>query len=130
MTDRCSQLRFPTSRHISVHPGYVATELMRGPSQTMNKITLLFERGLRYCFALNPQQGAITSLYAATSPEVDTKKLNGSYLVPYAQVSSKSAYAEDKGGEGGEALVNFVKGFCQEKVGVDIDGLIKQSTTA
>lgn len=50
------------------------------------------------------KQGAQTQLYAATSPEIETKNLRGAYLVPYGQLGRKSKYAQDPDGKLGHAL--------------------------
>jgi len=49
----------------------------------------------RFLF-ITPEQGAITQLYAGTSPEVVEKNLNGKYLIPYARVYEPSTYAKDE----------------------------------
>lgn len=41
------------------------------------------------------RDGAISSLYALTSPEVEDKKLWGAYLVPHAKVKSTTKYGKD-----------------------------------
>ncbi|KAH9811257.1 hypothetical protein DFH28DRAFT_464746 [Melampsora americana] len=55
-------------------------------------------------FISNAKQGAQTQLYAATSPEIESKKLKGAYLVPYGQLGRKSEYAQDPDGKLGRAL--------------------------
>ncbi|KAH9811256.1 hypothetical protein DFH28DRAFT_1085079 [Melampsora americana] len=55
-------------------------------------------------FMSDVNQGALTQLYAATSPEIEIKNLKGAYLVPYGQVGRKSKYAQDLDGKLGEAL--------------------------
>jgi len=84
---------------IAIHPGSVKTELIRGPQETAGKflstilypLTWLFLNGL----AISAKQGAITQLYAATSPEVIKKELNGKYLIPYCKEYEPSEYAKD-----------------------------------
>eukprot|EP01127_Copromyxa_protea_P014226 TRINITY_DN391_c0_g1_i1.p2 TRINITY_DN391_c0_g1~~TRINITY_DN391_c0_g1_i1.p2 ORF type:complete len:338 (-),score=75.22 TRINITY_DN391_c0_g1_i1:22-1035(-) len=60
---------------VSVHPGCIATNLQRhmeGISlNSLNVLSLVFK---------NPTQGAATTIYAATSPEIFTKNLGGSFL--------------------------------------------------
>jgi len=83
---------------LSVHPGSVATELLRGPKQSWGGfLTALMSPllWLTYKFQLTPEQGAITQLYAATSPEVVQKKLNGKYFVPYCKEYEPSNYGKD-----------------------------------
>ncbi|KAF8922108.1 short chain dehydrogenase [Mucidula mucida] len=80
---------------LSVHPGTVNTELTRGMVQSWPIIKPLL--GLGWLVLLTPYQGALNSLYAATSPEVEEKDLRAAYLEPIAQVTAKKAYADDKG---------------------------------
>lgn len=87
-----------TSIHcVSVHPGVVATELSRDIVEHYNiwgTVFKFFEGMLA-----TPRDGAITQLYAATSPDIDRKGLRASYLVPYGQVGKKTCVAEDKDGK-------------------------------
>jgi NAD(P)-dependent dehydrogenase (short-subunit alcohol dehydrogenase family) len=55
----------------ALHPGEVATELARH---------LWFMQPLQY-FMMSPDTGALTTLYAATSPEIEEKQLTGKYFV-------------------------------------------------
>jgi NAD(P)-dependent dehydrogenase (short-subunit alcohol dehydrogenase family) len=55
----------------SLHPGVVATELSR-----YNTLLKPF-----FAMALSPANGALTSLYCATSPEIETNKYHGEYFV-------------------------------------------------
>lgn len=48
---------------------------------------------------ISPEQGAITQLYAATSPEVTEKNLKGKYLVPYGKVETPTALGQDESGK-------------------------------
>ncbi|KAF9023262.1 NAD(P)-binding protein, partial [Hymenopellis radicata] len=80
---------------LSVHPGVVNTKLFRGMAKSW-PITKPF-LGLARRALLTPYQGALTSLYAATSPEVEEKDLKAAYLEAIAQVHAKNAHAEDEG---------------------------------
>ncbi|POV97761.1 hypothetical protein PSHT_14382 [Puccinia striiformis] len=83
---------------LAVHPGVVDTDLFRGleESYPIIKPILGLKSFLRGTVFLSPEQGTITQLYAATSPEITEKKLKGKYLVPYAQVQDPSVLAQDK----------------------------------
>jgi len=84
-----------TSIHcVAVHPGIVATELSRGIF-AIGKFVVKFFEG---AFATSCD-GAITQLYAATSPDIERKRLRAAYLVPYGQVGKKTCVAEDKDGK-------------------------------
>jgi NAD(P)-dependent dehydrogenase (short-subunit alcohol dehydrogenase family) len=71
---------------IAVHPGFINTELTRYHNSIL--------AGLTSKLALPTSLGAVTQLFAATSPEA--AELNGKYLVPLAQVGAPSANALDK----------------------------------
>ncbi|TPX44240.1 hypothetical protein SeMB42_g02610 [Synchytrium endobioticum] len=80
----------------SCHPGFVATELMRGPVAsygslmgTMNKIYEAF-------FTVKPEIGARTQIYLATSGEVERKSIRGLYLVPTAKIRPPSKLGQRK----------------------------------
>jgi NAD(P)-dependent dehydrogenase (short-subunit alcohol dehydrogenase family) len=77
----------------SLHPGGVQTELQRHlvPSwlATINDV-------LMSALLLSPSQGALTSLYAATSLEIAASKEQARYFVPIALAHPKAAMGEDK----------------------------------
>lgn len=70
---------------------------------------------------MTTEQGSIASLFATTSPRVDSEHLNGAYLDQKGQVSKKAKWAEDADGTLGKQMIAFVHAFCKEKVGVDIE---------
>eukprot|EP01117_Protostelium_nocturnum_P007278 TRINITY_DN2603_c0_g1_i1.p1 TRINITY_DN2603_c0_g1~~TRINITY_DN2603_c0_g1_i1.p1 ORF type:complete len:324 (+),score=118.65 TRINITY_DN2603_c0_g1_i1:97-1068(+) len=80
---------------LSVHPGAVQTELTRGPEASygfwIKPVSWLFS-----LFYLTANQGAITQLYAGTSPKVVERGQNGAYLIPYAREYKPSHHAEDE----------------------------------
>ncbi|KAF8922129.1 short chain dehydrogenase [Mucidula mucida] len=80
---------------LSVHPGFVNTGLSRGMVQSWPLIKHFL--GLARLVFYTPTQGALTSLYAATSPEIEEKDLKAAYLGPIARIAVKEAYAEDEG---------------------------------
>ncbi|KAJ3759959.1 short chain dehydrogenase [Lentinula raphanica] len=98
---------------LSIHPGVVATELARGPSQSWPLIAPLWKVIPR--FLKTPEQGALTQLYAATSPEVEEKDLKAALLFPVGQVTSKNSLAEDKDGKLGSDFWNLCEALMQEK---------------
>lgn len=84
---------------IAVHPGYVDTELGRGPMELLGRFAFLMAPVnwvLKSFFALTPAQGALNSLYAATSDDVINKEMNGSYLIPFCKIDKGSDFARDK----------------------------------
>eukprot|EP01112_Ceratiomyxa_fruticulosa_P017451 TRINITY_DN5435_c0_g1_i1.p1 TRINITY_DN5435_c0_g1~~TRINITY_DN5435_c0_g1_i1.p1 ORF type:complete len:302 (-),score=62.86 TRINITY_DN5435_c0_g1_i1:119-1024(-) len=72
---------------IALHPGGVATEGTASGS--------LWKQRLMSWFIYTPDQGALTQLYAGTTPEVFEKDLNGKYLEPIGKVASSTKQATD-----------------------------------
>ncbi|KZV84369.1 NAD(P)-binding protein [Exidia glandulosa HHB12029] len=70
---------------ISVHPGGIKTNLQRHYLQ--------LPLGVQNWMMADPWMGAITQLYAATSPEA--ADLNGKYLIPYARLGRPNPKADD-----------------------------------
>ncbi|PLW06905.1 hypothetical protein PCANC_17951 [Puccinia coronata f. sp. avenae] len=85
---------------LAVHPGVVDTDLFRGLGESfpLLKPVLGIKSIFRGTVLISPEQGALTQLYAATSPEVSEKQLKGKYLVPYAKLETPSRLAQDPDG--------------------------------
>nr|CAG8639582.1 365_t:CDS:2 [Entrophospora candida] len=45
---------------------------------------------------LTPDEGALTTLYCATSPEIEEKNLRAQYFIPFGEVSTPSKFARDE----------------------------------
>ncbi|KAJ3891438.1 short chain dehydrogenase [Lentinula edodes] len=99
---------------LSVHPGGVSTELTRGPLQSWPFLAPL-ERIARM-FLVTPEQGALTQLYAATSPEVEEKDLKAALLFPIAQPKYKTSLAEDKDGKLGGDFWTLCEALMRQKI--------------
>jgi NAD(P)-dependent dehydrogenase (short-subunit alcohol dehydrogenase family) len=77
----------------ALHPGGIRTNLQRhipatGGEGLAQVLTLLFGPLL-----MSPWQGAVTQLYAATSPEIEAKGLTGKYFHPQARLTAPSKLA-------------------------------------
>ena len=110
--------------NISLNPGNVRTGLYAGLGQSYG----FFGRFAAKLIALGlitPEKGALSSLYAATSPEIDRSKLDGAFLAPLAKMGKAAPWAEDKDGSYGATMIKFVKTFVKEKVQVDVDEQIR-----
>lgn len=68
-----------------MHPGFVASDLYGTTAASK----------LVYWSFIPLSDGAISTLYALTSPEVEEKKLWGAYLVPHCKVKNTTSYAKD-----------------------------------
>lgn len=69
----------------SAHPGFVDTELLRGPNETYGKIASRLMTGLSSLFFMSPATGALTQLFVATHPSIAEAKVSGKYFVPIAK---------------------------------------------
>ncbi|PWY99142.1 NAD(P)-binding protein [Testicularia cyperi] len=112
--------------NVSIHPGVVATGLMRGPAQSYGILGKVAQSVSKHLMT-KPEDGALTQLYACTSPDVDKLNLNGAYLVPVAKVGSKSRLAEDKDGKLGAELFSFANAIAKQKAGVDIPAKLREA---
>ncbi len=76
-----------------LHPGFVATRLGSGTPGVMGRAMWLGTRLVKP-FALSPAKGARTSIYLATSPEVE--HVSGRYFVNGTAIeSSPTSYDEE-----------------------------------
>jgi len=99
---------------VAVHPGYVATELQRHV-YNWGYFADLAGRLSYFLFAMSPEKGALTQLYAATSPEIIEKNYHGKYLVPIAKLGTPNAQGRDD--ELAKKLWDFTQNLLKEKLG-------------
>ncbi|CAG8484129.1 3620_t:CDS:2 [Diversispora eburnea] len=80
----------------SVHPGVVKTDLYRNLKDSMGFLAKPIEM-ITGLIMISSEEGAMTSLYCATSPEIIEKNLRGKYFVPNGKLSNpeKSGTDED-----------------------------------
>ncbi|KAJ3257821.1 hypothetical protein HK103_004289 [Boothiomyces macroporosus] len=101
----------------SVHPGWVNTELDRGIQQSAGifyTITYPANWLTQKLIALTPLQGALTSLYCATSPEIEEKKIRDKYFIPIANEQESSPLSRDEALS--EKLWKFTEDLVNEKL--------------
>ncbi|KAF9071219.1 hypothetical protein BDP27DRAFT_1419255 [Rhodocollybia butyracea] len=98
---------------VSVHPGFVGTELARGPLQSWPFLAPFVR--IAGIFSLTPEEGALTQLYAATSLEVEEKNLKAGLLFPIAKPTAKAALAEDKNGKLGIQFWDLCEALVKQK---------------
>ncbi|MBW0521214.1 hypothetical protein O181_060929 [Austropuccinia psidii MF-1] len=98
---------------LSVHPGAVDTEIARYLFQRWPSVLVALGKAFMRSVSATPTDGALTQLYAATSPEIETKDLKAAYLVPYGQVAKKSPEAEDIGGRLGQQFWELCETLVQ-----------------
>ncbi|KAF0392042.1 NADP-binding protein [Gigaspora margarita] len=71
----------------TIHPGLVDTPMLRKNDLSFSETFL--------SSSISMEDGAITTLYCATSPEIEEKNYRGRYFVPFGIEGEKSSYAED-----------------------------------
>ncbi|KAF9128892.1 hypothetical protein BGX30_014149 [Mortierella sp. GBA39] len=97
-----------------VHPGFVDTELTRHNKVLFGSVVLGILEAITAVMAMTPEVGALTQLYVATSPEIESKDIRGRYFVPIANEIQPSAYALDEALQ--EKLWAFSEKLVKEKV--------------
>ncbi|KAI9136731.1 hypothetical protein BKA69DRAFT_1128817 [Paraphysoderma sedebokerense] len=80
---------------MSLHPGVIATELYRNIGRYYGSVVQMIYETLVRFFLKNADKGCITTLYAATSPDIETKHYSGKYLVPQGKLGSAISAAGD-----------------------------------
>ncbi|KAL1936489.1 hypothetical protein VTP01DRAFT_623 [Rhizomucor pusillus] len=71
------------------HPGVVASDLYRHYSPALD--FFLFTLGKKLIYITN-EEGALSQLYIATSPEIEEKKLTGEYFARFGKLSKSDSY--------------------------------------
>lgn len=65
-------------------------------------------------FCISSEEGAITQLYLATSPDVENNKIRGKYYVPFANPEPPTGVASQD--DAPLELWNFTENLLKEKV--------------
>lgn len=97
----------------SVHPGVVRTELLR----QMNMVIQWLATPITYLFFLSPLQGALTSLYVATSPDIVEKNYRAEYFVPLGKLAKATEFARNE--KKADELWDYTEKAIKEKLGDD-----------
>ncbi|KAF9369116.1 hypothetical protein CPB97_003899 [Podila verticillata] len=96
------------------HPGYVATELNRQGEATFGKLGTRMLDTLTSIVATTPEVGALTQLYCATSPEIESKDIRGKYFIPIANELDPNPIAFDEDLQ--ERLWSWTENIIREKL--------------
>ncbi|CAG8724162.1 4816_t:CDS:2 [Funneliformis caledonium] len=95
----------------SIHPGFVETKLSKwDDSWILTKMVI----NIALWFSMSPDDGALTQLYAATSPEIIEKNYRNQYFVPFGEIGEKSEAAQD--GKLAEKLWKYTKDLIDAKL--------------
>ncbi|KAF9547953.1 hypothetical protein EC957_007466 [Mortierella hygrophila] len=100
----------------ATHPDLVATEIGRSTKDMMgtvgDKAGQLFNAVMGY----SAEEGALTQLYLATSPEIENRDATGQYFIPIANEIQPSRYARDE--ELQQKLWTLSENLAREKINV------------
>ena len=102
----------------ALHPGTVNTELSRHLKEYLGFLTKLTDF-IAPLFLKAPADGALTTLYVATSNDIVQKNYKGEYFVPSGVLSNPSAEAKDP--ELATKLWTFSEELVNEKLGSNVD---------
>lgn len=83
----------------AVHPGVVGTTLQDDVDlRSLGRLAFVGSALLAFIFwlGLSVERGALTSLYAATSFEIPSKKYRGEYFAPIGRVDDPSAFTKNE----------------------------------
>lgn len=93
----------------SCHPGPVRSNLIRHFLSPGTWMESLFNQ-----FLLSTEDGAITQMYMATSPEIEEKEIVGKYFVPFATIATPVGPANSD--EVAKEVWEFTENLIKEKV--------------
>eukprot|EP01006_Ploeotia_vitrea_P015737 TRINITY_DN45978_c0_g1_i1.p1 TRINITY_DN45978_c0_g1~~TRINITY_DN45978_c0_g1_i1.p1 ORF type:complete len:367 (+),score=24.97 TRINITY_DN45978_c0_g1_i1:39-1139(+) len=77
------------------HPGFVKTELLRYSFDDAGALKTSLLQAVQNTLAYTVEDGAVTQLYLAASPEIESKNIRGRYFVPQAVETQPSVTAHD-----------------------------------
>ncbi|CAG8543447.1 16869_t:CDS:2 [Racocetra persica] len=89
----------------SLHPGVVDTSMLRNSSVVTENLR---------ASAISPDDGAITTLYCATSPEIEAKNYRGKYFEPFGKEAEPFKYTNDD--DLAKRLWEFTENLINEKL--------------
>ncbi|KAF9143109.1 hypothetical protein BGX30_001302 [Mortierella sp. GBA39] len=98
------------------HPGLVATEIGRSSKDMMGTVGDKAGQLLNAVMGYSAEEGALTQLYLATSPEIENRDVTGHYFIPIANEIQPCKYARDE--ELQEKLWTFSESLTREKIKV------------
>ncbi|CAG8447863.1 14466_t:CDS:2 [Gigaspora rosea] len=90
----------------SLHPGIIYTKMFKRDDFSVANNLL--------SSSVSSEDGAITTLYCATSPEIEEKNYRGRYFIPFGIEGDKSSYTEDE--DLAKRLWEFTENLINEKL--------------
>ncbi|KAG0335921.1 Retinol dehydrogenase 14, partial [Podila humilis] len=99
----------------SLHPGVVDTGMAHNFHNHMSDILSQVMRRVSKFMLVTKDQGALTQLYLATSPEVENMNIRGRFFIPVAKELALNTKAQDVMIQ--EELWKFSEDVAKEKIG-------------
>jgi NAD(P)-dependent dehydrogenase (short-subunit alcohol dehydrogenase family) len=97
-----------------IHPGYVNSNGMRNFRVLYGTLGYIVSRVGSFLLADKPSTGALTPLYAATSPEIELKNYRGEFFGPVARLTKAHESATNM--KNAEKLWNFTEDLIKSKM--------------
>lgn len=102
---------------LATHPGAVHTEQQEQLKEAYGETVGGVMKAVTVPFMREPAQGCLSTLWAATDPEVEEKDLQGVYVTDPGQVGGETKQAQDDLLR--EKLWTLAQGLIKEKAGDD-----------
>ncbi|CAG8614025.1 631_t:CDS:2 [Paraglomus occultum] len=100
----------------SLHPGVVKSNLMQGLKLSWGSWVAAYT-AIQNLFSLSTEDGALTQLYVATSPDIEINNFRGRHFMPIAKLGAMSAKAMDE--NLAKELWDYSEKIIKERVGSD-----------
>ena len=102
---------------IATHPGGVHTDQPEQLKEAYGKVFGTLMKAVFVPFMRSPDEGSLSTLWAATSPEIEEKNLQGVYVTDPGKWGGESSQAKDE--KLRDNLWNLAQHLIQEKAGQD-----------
>ncbi|KAG0055391.1 hypothetical protein BGZ83_008783 [Gryganskiella cystojenkinii] len=80
----------------AIHPGFVNTDMAQNNMPSADSFASSAFKVVANRILLTPERGALTQLYAATSPQIENNDWRGQFFIPIGQKVDPSPLTEDK----------------------------------
>ncbi|EEP81258.1 conserved hypothetical protein [Uncinocarpus reesii 1704] len=99
---------------MAIYPGTVKTEMQKQWKEAYPGVTGKLLQLAAGAISRSPEQGAFSTLYAATSPEIEEKQWNGAYILEPGQLGKENSQVNP---ELGANLWDLSQKIIKQKVG-------------
>ncbi|KAI0781467.1 hypothetical protein BD413DRAFT_489575 [Trametes elegans] len=102
---------------LATHPGAVHTEQQKQMTEAYGALLGTLVKAVSIPFMRSPEQGSLSTLWAATSEDVEKNGWNGRYFIDPCQLAEGSSQAQDP--ELGRRLWELSNALVKQKLGLD-----------